>query len=132
VIHSPPGASPVNPTSAAGVADRTYGPRQLSSRVRITNNSQNTDGIIRRRDAMFFFKKGRARYLGCDSSGQDQIAVWPTGKFVTKQELRNIGVVSRQGVRKNVGKGALGRKTLDHTICFPLNQPTNHSSNTAQ
>jgi hypothetical protein len=134
---SHPGDQPERLALAAGVARASEKEVALSSRVRIVNNPRNTRGIVRRRDARFFLDHGRARYLGRDIDGQDQIALvesdvlnkaqaseaaagyeWPVGKVVTREELLNIGIVRRTGSPAHVGRGVLGRLASDRSIVF--------------
>jgi hypothetical protein len=65
--------------AAAGVARQPKTTLKLSSRVKIVNNSRNTSGCIRRRDAEFFLAAGRAVYAGRDPlTGRDHLRLVET------------------------------------------------------
>jgi hypothetical protein len=65
--------------AAAGVARQAKTTLKLSSRVKIVNNSRNTSGCIRRRDAEFLLSAGRAVYAGRDPvTGRDYLCLLET------------------------------------------------------
>jgi hypothetical protein len=65
--------------AAAGVARQMKTTLKLSSRVKIVNNSRNTSGCIRRRDAEFLLAAGRAVYAGRDvATGRDYLRLIET------------------------------------------------------
>lgn len=76
---SPPAARPVSQEAAAAGVARQKTPLKLSSRVKIVNNSCNTSGCIRRRDAEFFLAAGRGVYAGRDpATGRDYLRLVET------------------------------------------------------
>jgi hypothetical protein len=80
-MKSPPAATQpaTQEAAAAGVARQAKTTLKLSSRVKILNNSRNTSGCIRRRDAEFFLAEGRAVYAGRDPmTGRDHLRLVET------------------------------------------------------
>jgi hypothetical protein len=79
-MNSPAAARPATQeAAAAGVARQVKTMPNLSSRVKIINNSSNTSGCIRRRDAEFFLAAGRAVYAGRDpETGRDYLRLVET------------------------------------------------------
>ena len=122
-MTGPPAAQPANQVAAAaGVARQPKTTLKLSSRVKIVNNSSNTSGCIRRRDAEFFLAAGRAVYAGRDpATGRDHLRLVETHPTNRADALE--AACARDQLQIERG-GLLGVKPFDgnkvtlHGVCW--------------